>query len=164
MIPRLRTAVLFPLLLLATSAVPAAPATLEREFRYDASRFSVAQKSGEALVDMKGAATREFTPGRPDLPVLSEMIELPPGVRATGVEVTSSTELPPAHPDRRQGEARPRANRAPMRSRLLRASLPVASSLVTLDSPGWMRGRTSPAARESGARDPARADWSGSRA
>ncbi|MEK7823590.1 MAG: C25 family cysteine peptidase [Candidatus Eisenbacteria bacterium] len=37
---------------------------------------------------MKGAS-REFTPGRPDLPLLGEPVELPDGVRVTGVEVIS---------------------------------------------------------------------------
>ena len=69
MIPRLRTAVLFPLSAPRhPSAVPPLPATLERADPLPDAPLSVAQKSGEALVDMKGAATA-VTPGRPDLPV-----------------------------------------------------------------------------------------------
>ena len=152
MITRLRSAVFFPLLLLATSAAPAAsapaaPATLEREFRYDASRFSVTQKNGEALVDMKGAATREFTAGRPDLPVLSEMIELPPGVRVTGVEVTSvGTELlAPALRIPTAAKAKPGLEpierTAADPAYYGRSGFLPVSSLVTLDGQGWMRGR-----------------------
>jgi hypothetical protein len=86
---RLQTVAFASLLLIATAgAAPAAPAALVHEFRYDAGRFSVAQKGGEAQVEMAGA-TREFIPGRPDLPMVGELIELPAGVRVVGVEVVS---------------------------------------------------------------------------
>ena len=63
-----RRAVLVPLLIL--TALPAAastPAVIERELRFDAARFSLVERDGETVVEMKGAS-REFTPGRPDLP------------------------------------------------------------------------------------------------
>src|SRR5262245_62448196 len=63
-------------LLIVGGAGPAAASVLEREFRYDAGRFSTVQKGGETRVEMTGAAS-EFMPGRPDLPMVAEMVELP---------------------------------------------------------------------------------------
>ncbi len=84
-----RLAALIPFLILASlPAAASTPRTIERELRYDAGRFSLEDHGGETVVDMKGAS-REFTPGRPDLPLLGEPIELPDGVRVVGVEVTS---------------------------------------------------------------------------
>src|SRR4029077_2880397 len=66
----------------------AAPAVIEHELRFDARRFNVIERGAETWVDMQGA-TREFTPGRHDLPLISEPIDLPDDVRVTGVEVLS---------------------------------------------------------------------------
>jgi len=85
-----RPGLLVPCLFLVLAALPAAaaPPAIEHELRYDARRFSVVERGGETWVDMQGA-TREFTPGRPDLPLIGEPIELPDDVRVTGVEVIS---------------------------------------------------------------------------
>ena len=95
MIPRPRPAALVSLLVVLTAspAVAATPGVIEREFRYDAGRFSVVQKGGETEVEMQGAA-REFVPGRPDLPLTVELIDLPADAQVAGVEVVSlGTEL-----------------------------------------------------------------------
>src|SRR5262245_12414511 len=147
MIPRPRSAAFLLLAILSLPVAPAISATLEREFRYDAARFSVIQKGGETLVDMKGAVARPFIPGRPDLPVLSEMIDLPPDVRVTGVEVTSiGTELL-APSLRIPTAARAKPGLAPIErtdpdpAYYKRAGFLPTSSLVTLGDQGWMRGR-----------------------
>lgn len=76
---------LIPFLVLAAlPAAAATPVTIERELRYDPARFSLVQRDGETVVEMTGAA-RELAPGRPDLPLLGEPIELPDCVRVTGV-------------------------------------------------------------------------------
>src|SRR5262249_3033272 len=76
--------------LLLTSAVgPARAGTfLEREFSLDPGRVRVASAGGVSAVSVAGGM-REFRPGRPDLPWISERIELPVGVRVRAVEVLS---------------------------------------------------------------------------
>ena len=76
------------LLALAAGTSRAAPAgtTLEREFRYPADRVSVTRQGGAAVVRFAGAL-RQPVPGRPDVPVVSELVELPEATRVTAVEV-----------------------------------------------------------------------------
>ena len=75
------------ILLAALSGPAAASTTLEREFRYAATRFGLTLNvDGTTQVGMS-AATRDYTPGRPDLPLVGERIELPVGLRLAGVEV-----------------------------------------------------------------------------
>jgi len=73
------------------TAVPlrssAATTTLEREFRYAPERFGLARNAdGTTQVGMT-AATREYTPGRPDLPLVAERVDLPVGQRLASLEV-----------------------------------------------------------------------------
>ncbi|MFN8588931.1 MAG: C25 family cysteine peptidase [Candidatus Eisenbacteria bacterium] len=83
---RLRSTVLLAGALLALATAAHAATTLEREFTYDASRVKLATREGFTIVDAKGAM-REFRAGRPDLPWISETIELPAGAQVTAVEV-----------------------------------------------------------------------------
>jgi hypothetical protein len=89
--PRL---VLLPALALLAFASAASALTIERELRFDASRLSVTSSSkGEVALEARGG-THEFVAGRPDLPWLSERVDLPAGMKVTQVEVLSAeTEL-----------------------------------------------------------------------
>ncbi len=143
---RLQPVVFTSFLLLAASSAFAAPASLEREFRYDAGRFSVVQKDGETQVEMTGAA-REFTPGHPDLPLVSEMIELPAGMRVVGVEVVSLSTalLSPTARVPTAVKAKPglgpvdRTDPDPAFYR--RTGFAPPSAQAELGFQGWMRGR-----------------------
>ena len=73
------------LLALAVSG-PLHSATLEREFRYDPGRLSMRWRGDTVEVAFRGGV-RETGPGRPDLPVVAERLDLPPGLRVRGVEV-----------------------------------------------------------------------------
>jgi hypothetical protein len=65
-----------------------ASATLERRFQYSSDRFTMRQEGSSTVVEMEGA-TREFTLGRPDVPWLGELVEVPGDQRVTGIEVVS---------------------------------------------------------------------------
>jgi hypothetical protein len=89
--PRLSLTVLLGVsFLLHLLAVPArASAVLEREFRYEAGRFHLAPGAdGTTLVAMRGAS-REYTPGHPDLPLVAERVEIPVGMRLAQLRVTA---------------------------------------------------------------------------
>ena len=79
--------VLLAALLLGAAAAAHATSTLDRQFVYDARRVHVGQREGFTAVDLAGAG-RESRPGRPDLPWLSERVDLPPGTKVISVEVT----------------------------------------------------------------------------
>jgi uncharacterized repeat protein (TIGR01451 family) len=80
-------------LLAAVSATPASALTLEREVRLDANRLQATSRDGVVSLVARGG-THEFTPGRPDLPWLSERIDLPAGMKLVAVEVVGvRTEL-----------------------------------------------------------------------
>ncbi len=68
-------------------------ATVEREFRYSSDRIHVNAAQGTVDVDLPGA-TREFRPGRPDLPLVTERVDLPDGMRVTGVRVIELVTAP----------------------------------------------------------------------
>lgn len=78
------------LMLLATAAHSA---TIEREFRYDASRVQLVQRDGYTLVEAKGGMP-EFRVGRPDLPWLAERVDLAPGTKITGIELVDVQTAP----------------------------------------------------------------------
>src|SRR5262249_43810360 len=75
---------------LAALAVPASALTLDREFRIDPARLQISTANGVTSVDVRGG-THEFAAGRPDLPWVAERVDLPAGMKVTGVEVLSST-------------------------------------------------------------------------
>jgi peptidase C25-like protein/VCBS repeat protein len=78
---------------LACVASVAAAGVIEREFRYPSERFRLVARDGATEVTMAGGAL-ETAPGRPDLPLVGEAIELPAGMRVSAVEVTElETEL-----------------------------------------------------------------------
>src|SRR5437870_1297264 len=79
---------------------------LEREFSMDPARVRIAH-TGEALQVSVPGAMPEFRPGRPDLPWISERIELPLGVRVRTVEVLSIDSRPLAEGGRLPSSIRP---------------------------------------------------------
>jgi hypothetical protein len=89
----LGTAVL--LAMLASTA--SASIILEREFRYGPERFRLGRNAdGTTQVEMSASA-RDYTAGRPDLPLVGEPVELPVGMRLAGVEVAGLVTASLAH-------------------------------------------------------------------
>ena len=91
----MRVRILVPLAVLVVSAAArnASALTLDREVRIDPKRVTVSIAKGVATVDAKGA-TREYRAGQPDLPWISERIDLPAGTKLTRVEVISAETQP----------------------------------------------------------------------
>ena len=90
---RVRCVSLLPVLLLLASASSVSALTIERDMRFDASRLRITSSKGEVTLEARGG-THEFTAGRPDLPWVSERVDLPAGMKVTGIEVLSvETEL-----------------------------------------------------------------------
>ncbi len=88
----LRHASALAVLLLASGVARAA--TFDREFGYGPDRFRLGRNAdGTTQVEM-GVASRDFTPGSPDLPMVGERIELPAGMRVTRVEVVALETAP----------------------------------------------------------------------
>ncbi len=83
---RLRSMAAFAVLTLGLVSVANAT-TIDRQFGYDTGRLRVGERLGYTAVDLPGAL-RESRAGYPDLPWLSERVELPPGTKVTAVEVT----------------------------------------------------------------------------
>jgi len=83
---RPRLGVLVALLLLIFPAAARAATTIDREFTYPAGRFTVRDRDGVTDVDVEGA-TREFVAGRPDLPWVSEAVEVPTGMRVVRIQI-----------------------------------------------------------------------------
>jgi hypothetical protein len=107
-----------PAVLLAVSnalvfGVASGATTLEREIGFDPSRVRLETRGGATEVSIAGAA-REFRPGLPDLPWLGERIELPAGMRLTGVEVVAMESSPIAEGARIPSAARPRPGLGPI--------------------------------------------------
>src|SRR6266508_4557659 len=86
---RLRSVV--PLVALAVTAVvnSAHALTIERQVRIDPSRVTLSQANGFASVEARGG-THEYNSGRPDLPWISERVDLPAGMKLAKVEVVSA--------------------------------------------------------------------------
>ncbi|HKQ57260.1 MAG TPA: C25 family cysteine peptidase [Candidatus Eisenbacteria bacterium] len=143
----LRPVALVACLLIPVSTAFAAPTVIEKEIRYDAGRFSLSEKDGQVLVGMKGSSSREDVAGRPDLPQISEMIDLPPDARIARVEVLSlGTELlsaaarVPTAAKARPGLG-PIDRTDPDPAFYRRAGFAPWSEQVTVGYQGWMRGR-----------------------
>ncbi|MEY4069413.1 MAG: hypothetical protein RL721_27 [Candidatus Eisenbacteria bacterium] len=77
-----------PLVALAIvlGVVPASAVTLERVVTFDPARLQVSTDRGLTRVGFKGGM-HEFAAGRPDLPWVSERVDLPAGMRIERVEV-----------------------------------------------------------------------------
>jgi uncharacterized repeat protein (TIGR01451 family) len=84
---RLRPIVLVVATMLGLVSVAGATTTIDRQFGYDNGRLRVASRLGYTAVELPGAV-RESRAGYPDLPWISERVELPPGMRVTSVEIT----------------------------------------------------------------------------
>jgi len=92
---RARLVVPLVALLVAAAVQNAFALTLERQVRIDPARVSVSITNGVASVEARGG-TREYTPGRPDLPWISERVDLPAGMKLTRVEVLGADTQPMA--------------------------------------------------------------------
>jgi hypothetical protein len=89
-----RLASVASLFLLLAISLPAAAATvIERDIVIAPEKVRMSVKDGIADVRFLGG-TREFQPGRPDLPMTSEKVVLPPGMRVAGVEMVSMQSEP----------------------------------------------------------------------
>ena len=64
-----------------------ASTTIEREFRYDPARFGLTRNADGTTQVQMSASTREYAPGRPDLPLVGERVLLPAGQRLASVEI-----------------------------------------------------------------------------
>ena len=80
-----------------TAVVPgavSASTVIEREFRYGPGQFELSRNAdGTTQVGMN-SATREYTAGRPDLPLVGERVELPLGLRLAAVEIVGLETAP----------------------------------------------------------------------
>lgn len=131
-------------LLLATRAATAG--VIEHPITLDPSRVSVTRAGEYTDVQVKGA-TREFAAGRPDLPWLSERIDIPAGERVTAVEVLSFSSEPLASGARLRPSIDPQPGLGP----IVRTKADAAyfsgnafqpERLVELGAQGGMRGRS----------------------
>ncbi len=142
---RRRTLASLVALALIALASTASALTIDRTLTIDAARVRVSSANGLTMIDAVGG-THEFTSGRPDLPWMSERVDLPAGMKVTGVEVVSfQSELlrdgvrvapaPATRPDAGPGE------RTAPDARAYAATSFVPSQLASLGVQGSMRGR-----------------------
>jgi hypothetical protein len=75
------------LAVVCVAATTNAATTIERTFRYGDDRFTLTRTNDGVAVTMTGDAMREFAPGQPDLPMVSEIVDLPAGMRVANVSV-----------------------------------------------------------------------------
>lgn len=85
---RRRSLVSLVSLTLLAFASTASALTIDRTITLDASRLRVTSEQGMVMVEAAGG-THEYTAGHPDLPWVAERIDLPAGMKVTGVEVVS---------------------------------------------------------------------------
>ena len=84
---RFRPIAFLAVVLSGLAPIAHAAVTIDRTFGYDNGRVSVVQRGGYTRVELPGAA-RETRAGRPELPWVSERVDLPAGMRVTAVVVT----------------------------------------------------------------------------
>jgi hypothetical protein len=85
---RRKPALAFALLLLAAHAGTAGAAALEREFTFAPDQVTLVSHDGATEVRFRGGQAEERS-GRPDLPWVSERVELPDGQRVARIEIVS---------------------------------------------------------------------------
>ncbi len=91
----MRSRLVIPLVAILAAAVvsPVEALTLERDLRLDPARVEVTSANGIVSVEAQGG-THEYSAGRPDLPWIAERVDVPAGMKITGVEVVAvETEL-----------------------------------------------------------------------
>jgi hypothetical protein len=137
-----------PVLGLLLALAPLARAeSIDRHFGYDASRVHVSTRGDYTAVDVTGGV-REFQPGRPDLPWVSESVDLPAGMRVARVQVLGVTTAPLASGARLASSIQPRPGlgndeRTAPDARYFGPGAPVQpEERVVLGVQGGMRGRT----------------------
>jgi len=79
--------------LILAAAGPAKAADLERDFTFNSASITLDSRDGVTVVRMRGSAP-EARAGRPELPWVSERIELPDGQRVARIEVISLESVP----------------------------------------------------------------------
>ncbi|MCE9626771.1 MAG: hypothetical protein K8R56_02505, partial [Candidatus Eisenbacteria bacterium] len=85
---RRRTFASLVALALVAFASTASALTIDRTLTLDAAKLRVTSEQGLTMIEAAGG-THEFTAGRPDLPWIAERVDLPAGMKVTGVEVVS---------------------------------------------------------------------------
>ncbi len=142
---RVRIVAILTALVVALSVSAASALTLERELKLDPARVTLANSNGFTLVSAQGG-THEYSPGRPDLPWLAERVDLPAGMKVTGVEVLSvTTELLrdgvriPAAPSARPGAGV--GERSAADARFFASASFQPEQLAALGTQGSLRGR-----------------------
>ena len=118
---------------------------LESEFTFPAERFSLTARNGETLIEYRGAS-REFAAGRPDLPWMGELVEVPAGLRLVRVEVLDLQSASLAASARIPSAIRPTPGLGPIERsapdpELFSRPGFQPESPVRLGPQGWMRGR-----------------------
>ncbi|MFM8559588.1 MAG: hypothetical protein ACKOC6_08310, partial [bacterium] len=91
----MRPVLSLPLIALALvlGVVPASALTIERVVTFDPARLQVTTDRGRTRVSAAGGMP-EFGAGRPDLPWVSERVDLPAGMRIERVEVVGLETAP----------------------------------------------------------------------
>jgi Peptidase family C25/FG-GAP-like repeat/Propeptide_C25 len=90
---RLCMAVGYSAALLMAVQIPALAATVEHTFTFEPSRLQILQQDGVTEV-RADRASREFRAGLPDLPWITEDIDVPAGMRVSRIEVVSLDTTP----------------------------------------------------------------------
>ena len=132
-------------LALAIAAPCFSATSLELEIRFGPERFSLTTQGDLTEVHVTGAM-QDLTAGRPALPWVSELIELPLGTRVAGVEVTGLETAPLAEGVRLPSTVVPKPGLGPIErstpdpAYFERAGFQPETPVV-LGTQGWQRGR-----------------------
>jgi hypothetical protein len=81
------------LLVLICASLPAGAAVIERDITVAPDRIRLSVQNGVADIKISGGS-RQLQAGRPDLPMMSERVVLPAGMKVAGVEVVSMQSEP----------------------------------------------------------------------
>ena len=145
-----RKSLLAPLAPLVAGLLIVAPAgaspLLTREFRYAAERVTLTREAGYTRVRVDGAPP-EWRAGRPDLPRLSERVEVPAGLHVVRLEVAELETAPLADDAIVAPALEVRGDDVPPRATTPDAALYAAAGMqpetpVTLGYQGFERGNT----------------------
>src|SRR5258706_3216635 len=106
---------------LAILPAAAHAAAIDHEIRFDPEGVIAHWRGDTVEVSLRGGL-RDFTPGRPDLPLHAERVDLPPGMRVRAVTVTGIERRPlaaratflPTFQIRREGEPPERTRPDPL--------------------------------------------------
>ncbi len=141
----LRSSLVLSLLLVATTGTAHSATVIERDIPLDPAHVHVTSRDGFAQVEAAGAM-REFRAGRPDLPWISQRVDLPDGMRVVSVEVVDQAFEPLARGVRLAPAMVARPGLGPVERtapdpQYFGASAPQPEQLVVLGEQGFLRGR-----------------------